>query len=90
MLQLKSAGNMVRNFSDSDVLFAFELLVSPLVLTFKFIGSLARIGPNMLLTDDPVLLRRISASRSPYTKGAWYDGVRLDPDLNNTISEKDE
>ena len=56
----------------------------------KYIDSLARIGPNMLLTDDPVLLRRMSAARSPYTKSAWYDGVKLDPDLNNTISEKDE
>lgn len=53
-------------------------------------GSLARIGPNMILTDDPVLLRRINAARSLYTKGEWYDGVKLDPDVNNTISEKDE
>lgn len=44
----------------------------------------------MLLTDDPVLLRRINAARSLYTKGEWYDGVKLDPDINNTISEKDE
>jgi ribosomal protein L31E len=44
----------------------------------------------MLLTDNPVLLRRMSAARSTYTKGAWYDGVKLDPDLNNTISERDE
>jgi hypothetical protein len=44
----------------------------------------------MLLTDDPALLQRMSAARSPYTKGAWYDGVKSDPELNNTISEKDE
>jgi hypothetical protein len=44
----------------------------------------------MLLTDDPGLLRRISAARSPYTRGAWYDGVKLDPDIDNTISQKDE
>jgi hypothetical protein len=44
----------------------------------------------MLLTDDPVLLRRINAARSPYAKGEWYDGTKLDPDINNTISEKDE
>ena len=44
----------------------------------------------MLLTDDPVLLRRINAARSLYTKGEWYDGVKLDPDVDNTISEKDE
>jgi hypothetical protein len=56
----------------------------------KSTRSLARIGPNMPLIDDPVLLRRMRATRSLYTKGAWYDGVKLDPDLNNTISEKDE
>ncbi|TVY82741.1 Cytochrome P450 monooxygenase mpaDE [Lachnellula suecica] len=53
-------------------------------------GHLARIGPNLLLTDDPVLLRRISAARSTYVKGEWYDGVQLDRDTHNTISDKDE
>lgn len=53
-------------------------------------GHIARIGPNMLLTDDPILLRRVNAARSLYTKGEWYNGVKLDPDIDNTISEKDE
>ncbi|KAE8445141.1 hypothetical protein EG329_013743 [Mollisiaceae sp. DMI_Dod_QoI] len=53
-------------------------------------GSLARIGPNFLVTDDPYLLRRMSAARSPYVKGKSYDGTRLDPDTDNTLSEKDE
>jgi nicotinamide riboside kinase len=44
----------------------------------------------MLLTDDPVLLGCMSAASSPYSKVAWYDGDKLDPDLNNSISEKDE
>lgn len=43
----------------------------------------------MLLTDDPDLLRRINAARSAYTRGAWYDGTKLD-NIHNTISEKDE
>jgi hypothetical protein len=54
------------------------------------VGSIARIGPNLLVTDDAAFLRRISAARSPYTRGEWYNGVKLDPDINNTISEKDE
>ncbi|KAH6714164.1 cytochrome P450 [Leptodontidium sp. MPI-SDFR-AT-0119] len=39
--------------------------------------------------DDPDLLRRINAARSAYTRGAWYDGTKLD-NIHNTISEKDE
>lgn len=64
------------------------LYLTMLDISSKY-GSLARIGPNLLLTDDPVLLRRISAARSPYTRGAWYDGTKLD-NTHNTISEKDE
>lgn len=32
----------------------------------------------------------MSAARSPYVRGEWYDGVKLDPDIDNTISEKNE
>ena len=34
------------------------------------IGSLARIGPNELVTDDPELLRRMMAVRSEYSRGS--------------------
>lgn len=33
------------------------------------LGSLARVGPNELITDDPDVLRRMMAVRSPYTRG---------------------
>lgn len=33
------------------------------------VGSLARVGPNELITDDPDLLRKMMAVRSPYTRG---------------------
>ncbi|KAH7346262.1 cytochrome P450 [Rhexocercosporidium sp. MPI-PUGE-AT-0058] len=65
-----------------------DLYLTMLDMSTKY-GSLVRIGPNMLLTDDPILLRRISAARSTYTRGAWYDGTKLD-NTHNTISEKDE
>lgn len=34
------------------------------------LGSLARIGPNELVTDDPELLKRMMAVRSEYSRGA--------------------
>lgn len=34
-------------------------------------GSLARIGPNDLLRDDPELIRRMSAVRSTYKRRVW-------------------
>lgn len=52
-------------------------------------GSLARIGPNMLLTDDPAFIRRMSAARSLYTRGAWYDATEID-NQPNTLSQTDE
>ncbi len=79
--------------SISQTWLAYKTISGGLYLTILDIssryGSLARIGPNLLLTDDPALLRRISAARSPYTRGAWYDGTKLD-NTHNTISEKDE
>lgn len=39
-------------------------------------GSLVRIGPNAVATDDPEVVQRIS--RSPYKKDAWYTGFRMD------------
>lgn len=32
-------------------------------------GSLVRVGPNELITDDPEVMRRMMAVRSEYTRG---------------------
>jgi hypothetical protein len=56
----------------------------------SFLGPLARIGPNLLVTDDVELLRHMSAARSPYSRSDWYDGMRLDPKVNNVISERND
>ncbi|KAF2261392.1 cytochrome P450 [Lojkania enalia] len=53
-------------------------------------GSLARIGPNELVTDDPEVLRRMMAVRSVYTRGPWYDAMRFDPTKDNLFSMRDE
>ncbi|KAM7216245.1 cytochrome P450 [Rhypophila decipiens] len=52
-------------------------------------GSLLRIGPNLLITDHPDILRRMSTVRSTYTRGGWYDAVRLHPDNPSMFGSRD-
>lgn len=56
----------------------------------KKYGPLARIGPNSLITDDPDLIRRMNAPRSPYRRGDWYNAMRLAPRKDNVLSSRDE
>ncbi|OCL11726.1 cytochrome P450 [Glonium stellatum] len=49
-------------------------------------GSLARIGPNHLLTSDPDIIRRMNAPRSPYRRSVWYTTFRFKPRADNIIS----
>ncbi|EXJ92137.1 hypothetical protein A1O3_00687 [Capronia epimyces CBS 606.96] len=53
-------------------------------------GSLIRIGPNELITSDPNVLRYILSVRSPYHRADWYEAIRIDPDHDNVLSERDE
>ncbi|EFQ29169.1 pisatin demethylase [Colletotrichum graminicola] len=54
------------------------------------VGSLARIGPNDLLDDDPELLKRMLAVRSEYRRSDWYDAMRFNPAKNNILSSRNE
>ena len=54
------------------------------------LGPLVRIGPNELLSIDPVVLRSMSAVRSTYTKGDFYTSGRIVPNVDNVVSERDE
>ncbi|KAH6672247.1 putative benzoate 4-monooxygenase cytochrome P450 [Halenospora varia] len=51
-------------------------------------GPLARIGPNHLLTSSPTFVRKILAARSGYTRGPWFDSIRIDPLVPNIVSER--
>ncbi|KAK0649881.1 cytochrome P450 [Cercophora newfieldiana] len=53
-------------------------------------GTLVRVGPNELITDDPELMRKMMAVRSPYTRGPWYTAMRFDPARDNLFSMRDE
>lgn len=54
------------------------------------VGSLARIGPNTLVTDDPQILHRMYEAKSPYQRGPWYDCLRFDPSKDCLISMRNE
>ncbi|TGJ81716.1 hypothetical protein E0Z10_g7051 [Xylaria hypoxylon] len=51
---------------------------------------LARIGPNELLSTDPDVLRMMSAVRSPYTKGVFYETGRITPEEDTVVSLRDD
>lgn len=53
-----------------------------------FAGPLARIGPNNLVTDDAAVMKRILAARSHYTRGEWFDSIKIDPHVPNIVSER--
>ncbi|KAK5651583.1 hypothetical protein OQA88_11856 [Cercophora sp. LCS_1] len=58
--------------------------------TIKRYGTIARVGPNELITDDPELLRKTMAVRSPYKRGPWYTAMRFDPERDNLFTMRDE
>ncbi|KAI1107092.1 cytochrome P450 [Jackrogersella minutella] len=55
----------------------------------KKYGSLVRIGPNDLLTDDPEIIRRMNGARSKYKRSSWYNAMRMDPYLPSLFSTMD-
>lgn len=49
-----------------------------------------RIGPDVLITSDVELMRRMSAVRSPYTRSDWYRGLRFEPGIDHVFSMMDD
>lgn len=54
------------------------------------LGSLARIGPNDLVTNDPGVLRRILGVRTQYKRSNWYDAMRFNPAHDSVLSEQND
>jgi hypothetical protein len=54
------------------------------------IGSIARIGPNTLVTNSPDLVIRMSAVRSLYRRSDFYAAAKVQPGKDNTFSQMDE
>ncbi|KAK0388572.1 hypothetical protein NLU13_4815 [Sarocladium strictum] len=56
----------------------------------KQYGSIARIGPNDIITSDPELMKHVLAVRTEYRRSSWYDGMRFNPARDNCLSWRDE
>ncbi|KAM7202670.1 cytochrome P450 [Rhypophila sp. PSN 637] len=57
--------------------------------SLKKYGSVVRIGPNYVLTDDPAAIRHISGARSTYRRDAWWTALRIDPRQDNMLTTVD-
>ena len=53
-------------------------------------GPVVRLGPNLLLTSDPDMIRHINSPGSKWTRSTWYDAMRFDPRANSVFSTRDE
>jgi cytochrome P450 len=58
-------------------------------LTDKY-GPLVRVSPTELVTYDTDIVRRTTAVRSEYTRGPWYNAMKLEPGRDNLFSMRDE
>lgn len=58
-------------------------------LARKYGGRLIRVGPRLLLTDDPDVLRRMSGTRSHYNKDASYLVGLRHPEYHTMFSTLD-
>ncbi len=80
--------DVCNQYGTASMLLSTSIMVPDSILCN--IGHLARISPNDLVTDDPEILRRMSAVRSPYTRSDWYDATSFNHMLNHVFSERDE
>lgn len=53
------------------------------------IGPVVRIGPNHVLISDPADIRKVLAVGSSYTRGPWFDALKLHHDETNIVSERE-
>jgi hypothetical protein len=52
-------------------------------------NPIVRVGPNVLIHDNPDIHRHINSARSRYAKADWYASMRFDPYVHTMFSTKD-
>ncbi|KAK4167943.1 cytochrome P450 [Cladorrhinum sp. PSN259] len=53
-------------------------------------GRIARIAPNMLVTDDPDLMKRMLNVRTGYQRSSYYTALQVDPGVDHILSAVDD
>ncbi|KAI1112312.1 cytochrome P450 [Nemania sp. NC0429] len=56
----------------------------------KKYGDILRVGPDGVMVSDAESIYRIQSARSPYTRGGWYSGSRLDYRGDSVFTELDD
>lgn len=51
--------------------------------------SIARVGPNLLMTDNVMFWKAINEDRA-WKKGSWYPAMALDPGHDSSFSTQDD
>jgi len=54
------------------------------------VGSPVRIGPNLLVHNDPDIVRHLNAPGSRWRRSEWYEAMKLDPRTDTVFSTRDE
>lgn len=53
-------------------------------------GDVVRIGPDLLLTSDPDIIRHMNSPGSKWRRSGWYGAMRMDPRADSVFSTRDE
>ncbi|KAM7204746.1 Pisatin demethylase [Naviculisporaceae sp. PSN 640] len=52
-------------------------------------SPLLRVGPDMLITDDPSIFKRVNSAHGGYVRGDWYRVFSIDPHHDTLIASVD-
>ncbi|KAK3986726.1 cytochrome P450 [Cladorrhinum sp. PSN332] len=66
-----------------------RMCMALLDVTEKY-GWITRIAPNLLVTSDPDLMKRMLNVRTGYQRSTWYMGLQIEPGVNHVISTVDD
>jgi hypothetical protein len=90
MVQKGLTGRLHEHLRDLSEKYGAQRYVCGALYTNTILGPLVRIGPNEVLSTDPRTLRMVSAARSPYTKGVFYETGRICHGEDNVVSLRNE
>lgn len=54
------------------------------------VGSPLRIAPNIIVFDDPGVIRLVNTPKEPFVRGQWFKAMKFDPRTDNLLSVTDE
>lgn len=92
---LKRVGGGRAHLDLYEVCEKYGKLLHPLQRTYadRYVprpGSIARIGPNDVVTSEPDLMKRMLNVRTKYKRSDWYYAMRFDPAKDNVLSMRND